>query len=764
MTSFRPIIINNGTQAQIPDADSLLVGTGIDVSAAGALTIGAAAATSITIGSASITTDFPGPVMLTGDVTTVGGTTFATDATFEGNVTFGNGPSDTVTFAETTTVIGNIAFNGAGYRITNLANGTDANDAVNLSQLSAVEGFKYDQEVFVAKNGSDLTGTGAALKPFASISAALAAITDAAPSKRYAILVQAGSYTEVSALNLKPDVFIVGATKDAVRIQADSFGLDSSFSGAGDKRSGITNAIIVGACSFDMSAVTSNEGKLFFEDVSFSNSFSLTGNSSINQAQIDSCTFFNTITFSGFNVGVFSNNRCFTSIVLNQHPSVATVLNATGGFADSLTVTASVSNFNRRCSVFTRGLKFDGTVTVNGPSAYVDYTVGSLPSNGATVLNGGNLVSVDFGANKALSNLVFPTAVNNPIMPATTNATNFGDWGKQWFWNFGYLHASTGTDCYLASYPSSFGAESAAGKNVFIIADAAGLASNINGGGVGLYSNNATGTGASGIIEVETGTAVNGNSGNIMLLTGTVSGAGIRGVISLNGRQVDVNSSKIVNVANGVNANDAVNKSQLDNTVASFSGGSTGLTPATPTTGAVELGGTLAIANGGTGLTSAPANGQLLIGNGTGYTLATLSEGEGIEITEASGSITVAATEDSVKVSLITTGLSDGDVVCVDTAANNTVKKADADTINTARVLGVVFAANKVQVSGIALATFDAAPSLGGVAFLSNTEGVLTTVAPTSGVVSEVGIVVSAAESAGKYSVLLQVKPPVELA
>jgi hypothetical protein len=46
---------------------------------------------------------------------------------------------------------------------------------------------------------------------------------------------------------------------------------------------------------------------------------------------------------------------------------------------------------------------------------------------------------------------------------------------------------------------------------------------------------------------------------------------------------------------------------------------------------------------GGTGLTAAPTNGQLLIGNGTGYTLSTLTAGSGITVTNASGSITVAA-------------------------------------------------------------------------------------------------------------------------
>ena len=45
---------------------------------------------------------------------------------------------------------------------------------------------------------------------------------------------------------------------------------------------------------------------------------------------------------------------------------------------------------------------------------------------------------------------------------------------------------------------------------------------------------------------------------------------------------------------------------------------------------------------GGTGLNSAPTNGQLLIGNGTGYTLSTLTAGSGISITNSSGAITIA--------------------------------------------------------------------------------------------------------------------------
>jgi hypothetical protein len=58
----------------------------------------------------------------------------------------------------------------------------------------------------------------------------------------------------------------------------------------------------------------------------------------------------------------------------------------------------------------------------------------------------------------------------------------------------------------------------------------------------------------------------------------------------------------------------------------------------------LTLGTALPVASGGTGLTSTPANGQLDIGNGTGFTRATLTPGAGISISNASGAITIAST------------------------------------------------------------------------------------------------------------------------
>lgn len=67
-----------------------------------------------------------------------------------------------------------------------------------------------------------------------------------------------------------------------------------------------------------------------------------------------------------------------------------------------------------------------------------------------------------------------------------------------------------------------------------------------------------------------------------------------------------------------------------------------------PSFGAVSLtadvAGVLPVANGGTGLSSVPTNGQVDIGNGTGFTRATLTAGSGVTVTNGVGTITIAAT------------------------------------------------------------------------------------------------------------------------
>ena len=61
-------------------------------------------------------------------------------------------------------------------------------------------------------------------------------------------------------------------------------------------------------------------------------------------------------------------------------------------------------------------------------------------------------------------------------------------------------------------------------------------------------------------------------------------------------------------------------------------------------TGGTWNGSPISISYGGLGLSTTPTNGQIPVGNGSGYTLATLTAGTNISITNGSGSVTISAT------------------------------------------------------------------------------------------------------------------------
>lgn len=93
------------------------------------------------------------------------------------------------------------------------------------------------------------------------------------------------------------------------------------------------------------------------------------------------------------------------------------------------------------------------------------------------------------------------------------------------------------------------------------------------------------------------------------------------------------------------NGNLVVKTGPSATTAATFNSGGTAvisnLSATTFTATSLTLTAPVPIGSGGTGLTSTPTNGQLLIGNGTGYTVASLTAGSGITITNAAGSITI---------------------------------------------------------------------------------------------------------------------------
>jgi len=157
--------------------------------------------------------------------------------------------------------------------------------------------------------------------------------------------------------------------------------------------------------------------------------------------------------------------------------------------------------------------------------------------------------------------------------------------------------------------------------------------------------------------------------------------------------------------------------------------------------------GTVGVNQGGTGLTTTPTNGQLLIGNGTGYTLSTLTAGTGITVTNGSGTITLAATNNLVAQTLTATVTNDeavaitkGQVVYAYAATGNrmSVKLANnSSDATSSKTVGVVSDASISAggtgtitlvgvVDGLNLGSY----SDGDAVYLGSTAGSITNVKP----------------------------------
>jgi len=137
-----------------------------------------------------------------------------------------------------------------------------------------------------------------------------------------------------------------------------------------------------------------------------------------------------------------------------------------------------------------------------------------------------------------------------------------------------------------------------------LIGNGTGYTLNTLGYGVGISVTNGAGTivvANTGVLSniAGTGISVSGATGNV-----TIGNTGVLSIIA----------------GTGISASSTTGNVTLSNTgVLSWSGGSTGLTPATATTGAVTLGGLLAIGYGGTNSTATPTAGAVAYGTGAAY-------------------------------------------------------------------------------------------------------------------------------------------------
>ncbi|MCC6271667.1 MAG: hypothetical protein IT190_10350, partial [Microbacteriaceae bacterium] len=113
-----------------------------------------------------------------------------------------------------------------------------------------------------------------------------------------------------------------------------------------------------------------------------------------------------------------------------------------------------------------------------------------------------------------------------------------------------------------------------------------------------------------------------------------------------------------------------------------------------------EVNGVLPIANGGTATSTVPTNGQMLIGNGTGYTVSTLTAGNNIAIDNNAGSITIRTT-----VASIDSGSADNQTLRWDNTAmrwvkNNNVLATSAGNVSASAGVNLNGANSPLQSNG----------------------------------------------------------------
>jgi len=150
----------------------------------------------------------------------------------------------------------------------------------------------------------------------------------------------------------------------------------------------------------------------------------------------------------------------------------------------------------------------------------------------------------------------------------------------------------------------------------------------------------------------------------------------------------------------------------------------------------VTLGSALAVTSGGTGLTTIPTNGQLLIGNGTGYTLNTLATGLGISVANGVGTITVTNTG-VLSFSGGTTGLTPSTATTGNVSLAGTLIAANGGTGFGSYVIGDILYANTTTTlakladvaTGNALISggISTAPSWGKIGLTTHVSGILPT-------------------------------------
>ena len=341
-----------------------------------------------------------------------------------------------------------------------------------------------------------------------------------------------------------------------------------------------------------------------------------------------------------------------------------------GGNASTATTasaTTASATFNNGGSGGTSGSTFNGgtalTVsynTIGAPSTTGTNATGTwgigISGNAATVTNG--LYSTGSYSNPTWLTSISGSIVSGAVTSATTATNIAGGTAGALAYN-----SASGTTTFLGLGTTNYVLTAGASAPQYVAqstlsvgsATSATTATNLAGGGAG-YVPYQTGSGATAFVSAgTTGQVLTSNGTSTPTWSTPTSYATVTDDTTTNATRYPLFASATSGTLSTEYTSSTkyqFNPSTGILTATGFSGSGASLTALNASNIST---GTLSIAYGGTGLGTTPTNGQLLIGNGTNYTLSTLTAGSNVTITNTSGGISIAAVSGAVTLSDDTT-------------------------------------------------------------------------------------------------------------
>jgi hypothetical protein len=356
-----------------------------------------------------------------------------------------------------------------------------------------------------------------------------------------------------------------------------------------------------------------------------------------------------------------SGSTIDNSIIGGSTPAAGTftsITTTTGTISTAPTNATDIVNKSYVDTIAAAGITYHTPVKYEAPTALTATYNNGTAGVGATLTNAGTLAA--FAPDGPTASPGDRILVYNQAAPAQNGVytvTTVGDGSTAWV-----LTRATDADSYGLKDPNALGE-----------GDAFFVTSGLTGAGE-TYVCNTSGTitfGTTAITFVQVSSAQIYSAGTGLTLSGTqfsitntgvtansYGGAATVPTFTVNAQgqltlatdvPIAISSAAVSGLAASATT-DTTNASNISSgtlNTARLTGSYTGITGiGTLTTGTWNAT-TIGIGYGGTGVTGTPTNGQLLIGNGSGYTLNTLTAGTNVSISNTAGGITISATPSS---------------------------------------------------------------------------------------------------------------------